>query len=542
MIKRLAICLLIMSGWATSGLAQQFDTVEVTLESPYNTILSHLFYLQEDSYRPGIAAQTLYNVPDQERAKRLAIRLKQIFDGEGLFVQIRSLPQDPDFTPDTLSGENYYTLFPEELPEVYVEKIDGRWYYSQETVAAINEIHKKVYPFGADLLLNLLPKFGHSKVLGLAMWQYLGLLIMLIVGLMLYLLLSKILNPIIKRLSQTKRFPALIDMEVVRKIARYISLLILLRFFRIMLPPLQLPIESAQFAIIVIKLLTILFVVMLIMNLLSVFISYGERYTQKTESKLDEQLVPIVKRTLQAIIIGVGIIQGLRIMHVDVTALIAGISIGGLALALAAQDMLKNLFGSLTIFLDRPFQIGDWINFGDVDGTVEEVGFRSTRVRTFANSLVYVPNGKLADMVINNYGLRNYRRFKMTISLTYDTPPILIEKFVEGLRELVRNHPKTRKDAFEVHFNAMGSHSLDILFYAFFEAPTWTEELEGKQDILLSILRLGETLGVRFAFPTSTMFVEEFPGNGKTTPEYDTNTASIDEKLERFNSRMKEKK
>jgi MscS family membrane protein len=211
------------------------------------------------------------------------------------------------------------------------------------------------------------------------------------------------------------------------KMARLVSLLILLRFFRIMLPPLQLPIESSQFAIIVIKLLTILFVVMLIMNLLAVFITYGERYTQRTESKLDEQLVPIIKRTLQAVIIGVGIIQGLRVMQIDVTALIAGISIGGLALALAAQDMLKNLFGSLTIFLDRPFQIGDWINFSGVDGTVEEVGFRSTRVRTFANSMVYVPNGKLADMIINNYGLRNYRRFKTTIALTYDTPPLLIE-------------------------------------------------------------------------------------------------------------------
>jgi MscS family membrane protein len=375
----------------------------------------------------------------------------------------------------------------------------------------------------------------------MAMWQYLGLLIMLVAGLLLYFILSKILNPILKRLTSYKRFPALVEKNLVRKMARLVSLLILLRFFRIMLPPLQLPIESSQFAIIVIKLLTILFVVMLIMNLLAVFITYGERYTQRTESKLDEQLVPIIKRTLQAVIIGVGIIQGLRVMQIDVTALIAGISIGGLALALAAQDMLKNLFGSLTIFLDRPFQIGDWINFSGVDGTVEEVGFRSTRVRTFANSMVYVPNGKLADMIINNYGLRNYRRFKTTIALTYDTPPLLIEKFVEGLRELVKNHPKTRKDYFEIHFNEMGSHSLDILFYAFFEAPSWTEELEGKQDILLSILRLGETLGVRFAFPTTTMHIEEFPGNGSTTPKYDTNPDSIDQKLEEFIKTLNEK-
>ncbi len=541
MFRRITFLFLILFGFSKALVAQQFDTVEVTLESPYNTVLSHLFYLQEETYHPEIAAQTLYNVTDPERAQRLAIKLKQIFDGEGLYVQIRTIPQDPDFSQDSLSGENFYTIFPEELPEIYVEKIDGRWYYSQETVAAIPALHKKVYPWGADLLLNLIPKWGQSKVLGLAMWQYLGLLIMLIAGLLLYVVVSKILNPIIKRLSNSKRFPSMIEKDLVRKIARFVSLLILLRFFRFMLPPLQLPIESSHFAIVVIKLLTILFIVMLIMNILSVFITYGEQYTLKTESKLDEQLVPIIKRTLQAIIVGIGIIQGLRVLQVDVTALIAGISIGGLALALAAQDMLKNLFGSLTIFLDRPFQIGDWINFSGVDGTVEEVGFRSTRVRTFENSLVYVPNGKLADMVINNYGLRNYRRFKTTISLTYDTPPLLVEKFVEGLRELVKNHPKTRKDAFEVHFNAMGAHSLDILFYAFFEAPTWTEELEGKQDILLSILKLGETLGVRFAFPTTTMHVEEFPGNGTTAPKYDTDPASIDQRLKGFIEDMNKK-
>lgn len=539
MIKRLAFLCLLFLGTTKLILAQQFDTVEVTLENPYNTVLSHLFYLQEDSYRPEIAAQTLYGVEDPERAERLAIKLKQVLDGEGLFVPIRSIPQDPDYTADTVNNENYYVLFPELLPEVYVEKIDGLWYYSRETVEAIPRLHKRVYPFGADLLLNLLPKMGQSKVLGLAVWQYLGLLIMLIVGLLFYYILSKILNPIVSRLSRFKHFPALVEKDRVRKIARFISLLILLRFFRIMLPPLQLPIESAQFAIIVIKLLTILFVIMLILNILSVFIAYGERYTLKTESKLDEQLVPIIKRTIQAIIVGIGIIQGLRILEVDVTALIAGISIGGLALALAAQDMLKNLFGSLTIFLDRPFQIGDWINFSGVDGTVEEVGFRSTRVRTFANSLVYVPNGKLADMVIDNYGLRHYRRFSTTISLTYDTPPVLIEKFVEGLREMVRNHPLTRKDAFEIHFNAMAEDSLDILFYIFFKAPTWSDELAGRQDILLSVLKLGKELGVRFAFPTSTLFVEEVPGNGSTTPKYNTDPKHLDAKLKGFIEGMK---
>ena len=178
---------------------------------------------------------------------------------------------------------------------------------------------------------------------------------------------------------------------------------------------------------------------------------------------MDEQLIPIIRRTLQGIVLAGGLIQVLSILEVNVTTLIAGISIGGLAIALAAQDTIKNLFGSLTIFMDKPFQIGDWINFSGVDGTVEEVGFRSTRVRTFANSLVYVPNGKLADMVVNNYGLRAFRRFKMTLTITYNTPPLLIEKYVEGVRAIIANHPAVRKPGFEVHLNSMSNSSLDIL-------------------------------------------------------------------------------
>ena len=232
---------------------------------------------------------------------------------------------------------------------------------------------------------------------------------------------------------------------------------------------------------------------------------------------MDEQLVPILTRTLQSIIIAVAIIYVLRLFNVNVTALIAGISIGGLAIALAAQDTLKHLFGSLMIFFDKPFQIGDAISFNGVDGTVEEVGFRSTRIRTFSNSLVYVPNGKLSDAVIDNLGLRVFRRYKTNITITYDTPPLLIEQFIEGLREIVAIHPATRKDSFEVHLNGMSAHSLDILFYIFFYVSSWKEELTARHEIIMATLKLAEKLGVRFAFPTSSIHIEEFPHQGNTT-------------------------
>jgi MscS family membrane protein len=186
------------------------------------------------------------------------------------------------------------------------------------------------------------------------------------------------------------------------------------------------------------------------------------------------------------------------------------------------------------IFLDRPFQVGDWISSDGIDGTVEEVGFRSTLVRTFRNSLTSIPNGRLADHTIDNHGLRVYRRFNTHIAITYDTPPAVITTFVEGLKKIVTDHPDTRKDYFEIHLHEMGSSSLNILFYIFFQVPTWTDELICRHQVLLQVLRLAEALGVRFAFPTQTLHMETFPGQNSLTPESLEDMETLRKKLDDF--------
>ena len=220
---------------------------------------------------------------------------------------------------------------------------------------------------------------------------------------------------------------------------------------------------------------------------------------------MDDQLAPVIEKVLSIAIWIVGAIYFLESLDINITTLLAGISIGGLAIALAAQDTVKNFFGSIMIFVDKPFQIGDWINFDNVDGTVEEVGLRSTRIRTFANSVTTIPNGALADKVINNMGLRKYRRFKTEIGITYDTPPEKVDAFVIGIRAIIQAHPTTRKDYFEVHLNSFGASSINILLYCFFEAPNWTEELSGRHEIMYAIILLANDLGVEFAFPTQTI-------------------------------------
>lgn len=504
---------------------------KANLESPYNTIETHLKYLQPDTYFPEVSAKT-FNLSNTELAKDLAIKLKQVLDAKGMYIDMELLPKSNNYIDTTNDLARYY-LYPNALPGIYVEKEAGRWYWSDRTVERIPDLHKEVFPFGSDLLVNLFPTFGQQRLGGLYVWQIIGILIFVVAIVVLHALLTWLIQLIITRLEV--RFAKIKSQSnVIRKIARPLSLLLITLIIIPFEPMLQLPVNISRYVVLIIQALTPLFLTMAVYRAVDILGEYMVEVADRTENKLDDQLVPLVRKALKIFIVIIGALVVLQSLDFNITALLAGISIGGIALALAAQDTLKNLFGSLMIFLDRPFQIGDWINFSGVDGTVEEVGFRSTRVRTFANSLVYVPNGKLADMTIDNFGLREYRRFSTKIALTYDTPTVLIQQFVDGLREIVENHPNTRKDYYEIHMNNMNSHSLDVLFYIFFAVPSWSAELKARHEVILAIIELAENLGVRFAFPTQTLHVEDLPGQSSLSPTYNTDSSTIKERTEEF--------
>lgn len=279
-----------------------------------------------------------------------------------------------------------------------------------------------------------------------------------------------------------------------------------------------------------IEIALVILVVMLLLAILEIVKTYALRYALTTENKLDEQLLPILYRSVQILLVGSAIFYILSLMNVNVAALIAGVSIGGLALALAAQDTVKNLIGSAMIFFDKPFQIGDWIVMSGIEGEVVEVGFRSTRVQTVDSSIVSIPNNEIATVAITNMGVRRYRMFKATIGVTYDTPPALLEAFITGLRQMLALHPLTNKENYLVYFHSFGDSSLNIYFRTHIAVRTFKEELQEREKLALGILELANSLGIRFAFPTQTIFVEEFPGNGNTTPNYDIDPAQMEAK------------
>ena len=509
---------------------------ETNLSTPYHTVVSHLKYLQEETYYPEISAQTLrsQNLTAEEKIA-LAIKLKQIFDGTGNYIDPDLIPQNPNYV-DSLRNDQSKFVVVSSLPDIYLEKVDNKWLYSSNTVKKIDQIHKDVYPFGTSELLELVHylsdggKVAGRKYFGLYVWQHIGLLLLIILCFIAHKVFTFLIEKVLVRILEKFGKDAIAGNYIV-PVAKPISLLVICWFAALIFPVLQFPIFVSQYAIKVLNALLPFFGVMVIYKMINVLCYYLEKITKTTETTLDDQLIPLLRKSLKVFVIIGGAIFILQNLDFDITGLLAGISIGGLAFALAAQDTIKNLFGSLMIFIDRPFTVGDWIVSEGVDGTVEEVGFRSTRVRTFHNSVVSIPNGNIADMTVDNMGMRIYRRFKTNIAITYDTPPELIEAFIEGLKQLVKNHPVTRKDYYEIHMNNFGASSLDILFYIFFNVPDWSGELKARGEIMLDIIHLANKLGVRFAFPTSTLHVETFPEKKSLTPNYDISKNAFMAKL-----------
>ncbi|MFZ9016145.1 MAG: mechanosensitive ion channel family protein [Ilumatobacteraceae bacterium] len=256
--------------------------------------------------------------------------------------------------------------------------------------------------------------------------------------------------------------------------------------------------------------------IILAYRLVDVVVDVLQRRAALTESKLDDGLVPLLRTVLRLFVMGVGVIFALQNLDVDVSSLLTGLGLGGLAFALAAQDTARNLFGGVTVFVDKPFEIGDWIEVDGIEGTVEAVGFRSTRIRTFYNSQVTVPNGRLVDTGVDNLGRREWRRYKTNLGIGYHSTTDQVEAFVEGVRDLIQGRDGFRQDYFIVEFVGFGESSLDVMLYCFIGAPDWNAELRARHELNLDIMRVAERVGVEFAFPTRTVHL---PDRAPLTPE-----------------------
>lgn len=508
------------------------DHVETS--SPQDTVRSFMEAMED--YRVGVSEKdevkigrisdairtlNLQDVPlilRKEKGEETAILLKEVIDR--LFeIDYNQIPNEPEWDGRPL------TRWRLQNTEITLYRIpsgerEGEFLFSKETVDLTPEFYEKVkhLPYknpkkgGAHYTEPWVEAyiFPWMRVayFNIFIWQWIGLTISIFLGLTLRTIAKFSLDRLFLLLKNTK---TVWDHRIIEEIKNPATLLLATFVWYLSLRILRFHGDVLGFFHTVLKLTLSISLVWVIYGLMNVLSDYLKSLAEKTASSLDNQLVPLLSKTLKIVVVLFGSLVAIQNLGINVMGVLAGLGIGGLAFALAAKDAVANFFGSLMILFDKPFQVGDWIVVNSSEGVVEEVGFRSTRIRTFYNSLVSIPNAEMMNAKIDNMGRRRYRRFSTRLGLTYDTPIESIEKFVSGIRELAENIPVIWRENLHVYFNEYGADSLQILVYVFFEVGSWAEELKYREEFLLNIKKLAMNLEVEFAFPTQTLHVESLP-------------------------------
>ncbi len=396
---------------------------------------------------------------------------------------------------------------------------DKQWLFTPQTLKTIGHYYKAIshkQVVEGVIKLNdfktkfkkLMPKFTGKETLSLLNGQWIALFIIMTLG----FILERIFKFFVIKFTTKIFFKKSVSLseKKKKKLTFPMGLIIFSGTWILLIRTIELNDNTLSLFLRLGNVLLTLGAVMTAHHIVDIVAIYFQEIARKSDNKFDDILVPLLRKAGKTFVVAIGLIAIGNSLTLDMKSILTGLGIGGIAFALAAKDTISNLFGSLTVLLDRPFRIGDWVAIeGGIEGSIEEVGLRSTRVRTSYDSLISVPNGTLTNSYIDNYGQRTYRRFSTHLGIEYGTPPKLIETFCEGIRQLILNHPWTRKDMYHVYLNQLGASSLDILLYCFWKVPDRSTELAERHRLLIDVLRLGEELGISFAFPTQTLHLQK---------------------------------
>ncbi len=238
--------------------------------------------------------------------------------------------------------------------------------------------------------------------------------------------------------------------------------------------------------------------------------SLAHKFAGRFSSDLSKEVGNFMLTILKILISGVGLGAMLQVWGINVTALVASLGIGGLAFALAAKDAASNLFGSFSLLADKSIRIGEWIKVNGVEGTVEDIGMRTTKIRSFGKSLITVPNQIVANNPIENFSRRGVRRIKMRIGLTYDTSSQQMHKIVEEIKYMLHSHEHiAQKETLLVNFESFGDSALNVFIYTFTSTANWGKYLDVREDVHFKIMEIVEDNGSSFAFPSQSIYIEE---------------------------------
>ena len=488
--------------------AQETDEI-VAPDSPRGSIESYLRLCKQGRFQE--AAHYL-SVPDSEvrRGAELARKLKVVIDSH-FWIDVDTLSpnsegEKSDLLPPgheqigQIAGPNGKSS-PVRLVRRGYPGPDARWVFSRATVDQIDEWYDHLEQrWFLDHLPKSLLKVGPRDLM---LWQWIALPILAAVSWVMGNLLSRISRGILARLA--KRTVTPVDDALVARLGGPLTLTWLLSLVYWALPWLGLYALAEDFVKGLLRggfLFTFFWVVSRLIDVWGKLIIASDWAKDRAAST---SLVPLGVRVGKIAVLVVAIVALVSAMGYPAASLLAGLGVGGLALALAAQKTVENLFGAFSIGADQPFREGDFIKVDDFMGTVESLGLRSTRIRTLDRTLISIPNGKLSEMKVESFAHRDRLRLSCTIGLVYSTTADQMRQVLADVEGVLRNHPKIWPESITVRFKEFGTSALNIEVMAWFLTSDFAEFQDIRQELLLSFMDCVKRAGSDFAFPTQTI-------------------------------------
>lgn len=479
-------------------------------ESPRTAMVEFLTACRKGDFVSGAAYLDLRAIAPTEREEAgpvLARRVKSVLDRR-LWIDVDSLSEDPegdlaDGLPATVERVGSIEVADVSVPVTVVRDLSAStrpdWRISAATLEAMQPLLDEV-PWVEEHFPAILTG---TRILEVLLWQWIALPGLALLAGALGFLTTRLIRGPLALLARTADTDAGELLQRTKPPSRLLAAAVI---FLLFLPILDLAVP----AYVATRKLGIVIAALALVWL-------GSRCMDEVSSRavvrvaaagrMDAAgLIPTIARIAKLALAAIVFVVLAQNFGLNVTGLLAGLGVGGLAVALAAQKTIENLFGGVSLVADRPIQVGDFCRFGDRVGTIEAIGLRSTRIRTLDRTVVTIPNAEFSGLQLENYSARDRIWLKLKLGLRYETRPEQLREVLAALRRLLRDHPRVDPDPARVRFVDLGAYSLDLELFAYVLTSDFDEFLAIREEILLSIMDVVEASGTGFAFPSQTIY------------------------------------
>jgi MscS family membrane protein len=494
--------------------AVQADEDELGRGSPRGALGGFLAACRQQDYEK--ASRYLDLRRTEADGATLARRLRFVL-ARTLWIDVESLSRDPEGRSDDGLPPGRDRVGTIETRRggfaVLLQRVRGQdgghiWQFAAATVSQVPALWDE---FGYGVLESFLPDiFFEFQLLEVALWQWVALLVLVLVSSIFSWVLASaavwLLRPVAERTT------TLLDDQLLVVAAGPIRLALAVPVFRAGLVPLGLGVEVLGFLSTLLTAIFIAAVTWLVVGAIDVLSKHLEQQLELRGQAAATGGIPPGRKAVKVIVFALAFIALLDNFGFSVTALLTGLGVGGIAVALAAQKTIENLFGAVTLYGDRPVRVGDFCRFGDKVGTVEEIGMRSTRVRTLDRTLVSIPNAEFSNIQLENYAERDRMRLFAMLGVRYETTPDQLRYILVEVRKLLYAHERVTSEPARIRFVGFGAYSLDLELFAYVNTSDWNEFMGIREDIFLRIMDIIAASGTGFAFPSQTLYLGQDEG------------------------------